>query len=95
VGTHRGVGIEVHDPARRGRFAYRLDVLDGVHAGELARLGGRRLVAIEQPADARGDEMIFDGGEPGRALRMVCAHVVLGAVDVGNQRNCHKIISVL
>jgi len=37
-----------------------------MHPGELAHLGRGRIVALEQSGETRGDEVVFDRGEPRR-----------------------------
>ena len=93
VRAHRGVGIEVRDPAPRRGFADRFDVFDRMHPGEFARLGHGSIVALEESGKPRGDEVVFDRGEPCRALRMVSAHVVSCAVGMRDKRRRHELYS--
>ncbi len=88
--AHRGVGIQVHDAGAGRSLADRLDVLERMHAGKLAHLGCRRFVAFDQPGDARGDEVVFDRGEPRGAFRVGSAHVVPCAVGVGDECRRHE-----
>jgi len=89
MGTHRRVGIQVHDAAARRGHADGLDVFHRMHAGEIGDPGLGRFVTLEQPRDSRGNQLILDRGKTRRTLRMVASHVVLAAVAVGNERDGH------
>jgi hypothetical protein len=93
VRGHRSVGIEAHDSVPRRGFADRFDVFERMHPGELARLGRRRVVTLEDTGHTRGDKVVFDRGEPRRALRVVPAHVVSRAVRMSDERGRHELYS--
>ena len=73
---------------RRDRFDV-VDVRRSMYAGKLCAAGGGRLVLAQQPEQARGDQLVFDGAQPLRALRVVRPHVVKLALRVCDVRRLH------
>ena len=78
--------------ARRG-VADRLHVFQRVDARQLLVGGERRVKPCQMLPDTRGDELILDRGEPGRALGMMGAHVVLQTIGMRDERGGHAFSS--
>jgi hypothetical protein len=63
-----------------------------MHPQQMLHARERGFVSREQVGDAARDQAVFDRREPGRAFRVVRAHVVLGASDMGDEcrrAGCH------
>ena len=64
-------------------------VRDWMHAGEIGNSRLWRLMGVEKPRDPRAEQLIVDGRQALRALRVIFAHVVLHAIGVGNEGDGH------
>ena len=83
--THGRIGIQVHRAMLRRRGAHFFDVVERMHASDVFDVRERRFVPLEHRCQARGDEMVLDGGEPLGAFRMMPAHLVFQAIAMGNE----------
>ena len=59
-----------------------LHVSFAVHPAQLLAAGRRRLVMHEHGVEAAREQLVLNGAEPVRALRVKCTHVVQCAVRV-------------
>jgi hypothetical protein len=89
VRVHRGVGVHVRDALVRGHPIEGIQMGLRMHPEELFPGRQRGLVHIEGLHQTRGDELILDGTEPCRTLRVMVPHVVAEAVGVTDEGSGH------
>lgn len=65
-------------------------VVARMYSQQLLHLDQWRIMELQINVETGGDQAIANGPEPVRALRMMCAHVVLPAIAMGNEGGgCH------
>ena len=67
-----------------------IDVFARMDTQELLQLRQRRVVELEINVETGGYQSVADGAEPVRTFRVMCSHVVLPAVAMGDKGGgCH------
>ena len=89
IGIECGVGIEIVYARLRARRLDLVDVTTGVNPLELLPRCRGRLVMRDHTVEPRADQVIVDGIQALRTLRMVRAHIVQVARGMRDVRDGH------
>jgi len=92
--VHRGIRVEVHDALFRRGALDALQMGGRMHAHQLLEGRERCVVVDEVGIDPLGDQVIVDGGQALRALRMMRTHVMQLAVTMGDEGGSRHSLSL-